>query len=297
MVGDPADQGLILLLQRELLAAGYDPGPLDGVSGTRFAAAITGYQRANNLHADGRATIELLSSLARKNLKAGRVGPPVPMAAPMAATTVAPMTARTAGLAAKQTPETGQGAGRGWTASLDSGTPPQSRPVARIPAPRGREMVRAIQKRLWDRGYYDGPLDGNLGPKTRHAIETYQRVQRYDATGQPSRAIYEELEDYALEVMGMDQFRKGAYDAAVVTYSRIIQRKPEKADAYFNRGLAYKNSGQVARALSDYEAAIALDPVHRRAYFDSANILYEQGLYRDALRAYFKALKLLVSIG
>jgi peptidoglycan hydrolase-like protein with peptidoglycan-binding domain len=279
VAGEPVDQGLVLLLQRELQAAGYDPGPLDGSPGTRFAAAIATYQRANNLHADGRASIELLSRLARENLKAGRMAPLAPVVAPVVA------------------PETGQGAGRSQTVARDSGATPQSRAATRVPAPRGRELVRAIQKRLSDRGYYGGPLDGSLGPKTREAIQTYQRVQRYDATGQPSRAIYEELEDYALEVRGLDQFQKGAYDAAVATYTRIIQRKPKNADAYFNRGLAYKNDGRTEQALSDYEAAIALDPAHRKAYFDRANILYERGLYRDALRAYFKALKLLLSIG
>ena len=93
----------------------------------------------------------------------------------------------------------------------------------------------------------------------------------------------------------MDQFRKGAYDAAVVTYSRIIRRAPKNADAYFNRGLAHKNVGRSDLALSDYEVAIALDPAHRQAYFDRANILYDRGLYRYAFRAYFKALKLLLN--
>jgi tetratricopeptide (TPR) repeat protein len=156
--------------------------------------------------------------------------------------------------------------------------------------------VRAIQKRLADRGYYDGPLDGSLGPKTSLAIETYQRVQRYNATGQPSRAIYEELEDYALQVRGLDQFNKGAYDAAVATYSRIIRREPKNADAYFNRGLAYKNVGRTEQALTDYDAAIELDPDHRKAHFDRANILYDQGDYGEALRTYYKALKLLLNI-
>ncbi len=284
VAGEPVDPGLVLLLQRELQAAGYDPGPLDGIPGTRFAVAITGYQRANNLHADGRASIALLSRLARENLKAGRMAP------------LAPVAGVAAGSAATPAIETGLGAGRSRTAALDPGAPPQSRAATPVPAPRGRELVRAIQKRLSDRGYYGGPLDGSLGPKTREAIEAYQRVRRYDATGQPSRAIYEELEDYALDVQGLEQFQKGAFDAAVATYTRIIQRKPKNADAYFNRGLAYKNVGQTEQALSDYEAAIELDPAHRKAYFDRANILYDQGHYGDAVRAYVKALQLFLSL-
>ncbi len=294
MAEEVADPGLVLLLQRELQAAGYNPGPFDGRPGTKFAAAIATYQRANNLRADGRPSIELLSRLARENLKAGRM---VPVAPAVAVATPASETGQgSTGQGSTGQGSTGQGSGRSETAARESGSALQSRAPERDPAPRGRELVRAIQKRLWDRGYYDGPLDGSLGPKTRHAIETYQRVQRYDATGQPSRAIYEELEDYALQARGLDQFKKGAYDAAVATYSRMIRRKPNNADAYFNRGLAYKNVGRTEQALTDYDAAIELNPDHRKAYFDRANILYDQGHYGSAFRAYFKALKLLMNI-
>lgn len=291
--GEVADQGLVLLLQRELLVAGYDPGPLDGASGTSFAAAITAYQRANNLRVDGRASIELLSRLARENLNAGRMAPPASMTAPSPGLAPAP----SPGTPVLPTSETRKDSRTSQIASLDPRVAPRPRAAVRGPAPRGRDLVRAIQKRLSDRGYYEGTLDGSLGPRTREAIQTYQRVQRYAATGQPSRALYEELEDYALDVRGLNQFQTGAYDAAVATYSRIIKRKPNDADAYFNRGLAFKNAGRTDRALSDYGEAIALDPAHRKAYFDRANIRYGLGFYRDAIRDYFKALRLLLSIG
>jgi len=292
VAGEVADQGLVLLLQRELQMAGYDPGPLDGVSGAGFAAAITAYQRANKLRVDGRASIELLSRLARENLNAGRLGPPVSMTA---SPDLAP--GKLAGPAPASSSGTRQDAGGSQIASLDPQVAPRPRAAVRDPAPKGRELVRAIQKRLSDRGYYEGTLDGSLGPRTREAIETYQRVQRYAATGRPSHSLYEELEDYALDVRGLKQFRTGAYDAAVSTYTRIIRRNPNKADAYFNRGLAYKNTGRTDQALSDYGAAIALDPTHRKAYFDRANIRYRLGLYGDAIRDYFKALRLLLSFG
>ena len=280
MAGDPVDRGLVLLLQRELLAAGYEPGPLDGMPGTKFAAAIAAYQRVNNMHADGRGSIDLLSRLARENLKAGRTAASAPMLV----------------MEAKSVPESKRAAARSQTVSLDPVATPRPLAAIRDPAPKGRELVRAIQKRLSDRGYYEGPLDGSLGPKTRKAIETYQRVQRYDANGRPSSAIYEELEDYALDVRGLDAFQKGEFDAAVATYTRIIRRNPNDADAYFNRGLAYKNVGRTDQALSDYQAAIEIDPGHRRAYFDRANILYGQGLYRDAISDYFKSLRIFLSL-
>jgi peptidoglycan hydrolase-like protein with peptidoglycan-binding domain len=281
--GQPADQGLVLLIQRELQVAGYDPGPQDGASGPKFSAAVTAYQRANRMRVDGHASTELLSRLARDNLDVGRAAPPASKAAPAS------------GLAVMPSAEIRQDAARGRTEGLESGAAVQFPARVRAPAPTGRELVRAIQERLSDRGYYEGPLDGDLGPKTRQAIQVYQRVQRDQSTGQPSRALYEELEDYALVAQGLSLFRKGSYDAAIATYTLIIQRNPKSADAYFNRGLAHNNLGRTDQALSNYESALALDSAHRRAYLNRANILYDQGLYVAAVRDYFKVLKLLLN--
>ena len=40
-------------LQKALLRAGYDPGPLDGRLGKKSRAAVKAFQRKNNLNADG----------------------------------------------------------------------------------------------------------------------------------------------------------------------------------------------------------------------------------------------------
>jgi peptidoglycan hydrolase-like protein with peptidoglycan-binding domain len=261
------DEGLALLVQRELRSAGFDPGPLDGRSNPKFSVAIETYQRAQGLPADGRVSVDLLSHLARGNLRQDRTAPILP--SPGASRDTGVSTSAPGRQTALRTPATG---------------------MRRVP--RGTRLVRSIQERLAERGYYSGPLDGRLGSKTHAAIETYQRVQRYETTGQPSRALYEELEDYRLEILGLRLFRKGEYDKAIATYARIIKRKPKDANAIFNRGLAYKNAGLADRALADYDAAIRLDPSHHKAYLDRGNIRYERGFYVDAIRDYVKALEL-----
>ncbi len=261
------DEGLALLVQRELRSAGFDPGPLDGRSNPKFSVAIETYQRARGLPADGRVSVNLLSHLARGNLRQDRTAPSLP--SPGASQDSGVSTSAPGRQTALRTPATG---------------------TRRVP--RGTSLVRSIQERLAERGYYGGSLDGRLGPKTRAAIETYQRVQRYETTGQPSRALYEELEDYRLEILGLRLFRKGEYDKAIATYARIVKRKPKDANAIFNRGLAYKNAGLADRALADYDAAIRLDPSHHKAYLDRGNIRYQRGFYVDAIRDYVKALEL-----
>jgi murein L,D-transpeptidase YcbB/YkuD len=48
--GDPEQ---IKALQQALTSAGYDPGPVDGTFGQRTEAAVTAFQQANGLSADG----------------------------------------------------------------------------------------------------------------------------------------------------------------------------------------------------------------------------------------------------
>ncbi|MFC2035326.1 tetratricopeptide repeat protein [Chloroflexota bacterium] len=63
----------------------------------------------------------------------------------------------------------------------------------------------------------------------------------------------------------------GEYEEAIEELNETIRLYPEYAEAYYIRGLAYDNSGEVAKAISDYEKCIELssDPV----LIDSAQML------------------------
>jgi len=50
-------------LQRRLLAAGVDPGPVDGRFGPRTAAAVLAFQKAHHLHVTGRADLDTATAL------------------------------------------------------------------------------------------------------------------------------------------------------------------------------------------------------------------------------------------
>jgi uncharacterized protein (TIGR02594 family) len=66
-------------IQRALRAAGFDPGPIDGIAGPRTRAAIRAFQRAAGLVPDGIAGPRTRAALAAA---AERAAPAVPAAVP-----------------------------------------------------------------------------------------------------------------------------------------------------------------------------------------------------------------------
>jgi hypothetical protein len=57
----------------------------------------------------------------------------------------------------------------------------------------GDSQVSNVQSALARAGYYDGAIDGTLGPATRKALRRFQRDRGLDATGTINRAVIEAL--------------------------------------------------------------------------------------------------------
>lgn len=51
---------------------------------------------------------------------------------------------------------------------------------------------------------------------------------------------------------------KGQYDKAIEDYNKAILLKPDLAEAYFNRGVAYQSKGQKNMAIADYKKSCGL---------------------------------------
>ncbi len=106
----------------------------------------------------------------------------------------------------------------------------------------------------------------------------------FEASGQTSRAI----EDFqkALEISPENEValfnltrlqagQQGAVSEDIIkAYSEVIERNPDLAESYYNRGLAYYNRGDYENALDDYNRAIEIDSA-------SAKTWYNRGLVRE----------------
>jgi peptidoglycan hydrolase-like protein with peptidoglycan-binding domain len=55
--------------------------------------------------------------------------------------------------------------------------------------------VSGVQARLQNLGYYEGEVDGELGPETQDAIRAFQDDHALDATGEISADLLDALEN------------------------------------------------------------------------------------------------------
>ncbi|MBI4711118.1 MAG: tetratricopeptide repeat protein [Candidatus Omnitrophica bacterium] len=61
-------------------------------------------------------------------------------------------------------------------------------------------------------------------------------------------------------VQGVAYGQQGNYGAAVKSFSKAIELKPDFAEAYYNRGFAYYIKGKKDKALADFNKALELRP-------------------------------------
>lgn len=87
------------------------------------------------------------------------------------------------------------------------------------------------------------------------------------------------------------QDRSGDAVGAVLTYTEIINQKPD-ADAYMLRGLAYQRVGDNSSAETDLDRAIGMSKKNYKTYLALYDVLMNQGKDDEARRALEAALEL-----
>src|SRR5262245_61514132 len=95
------------------------------------------------------------------------------------------------------------------------------------------------------------------------------------------------------EVMGRGRLsaKRGDYDSAISTFSGAIRLRPSAPDAYFERALAYRQSGRPGMAIADCDQAIRLDPQYGDAYEARAWAYEDKGNLDKALEDLTSAIR------
>ncbi len=85
----------------------------------------------------------------------------------------------------------------------------------------------------------------------------------------------------------------GNYRQAIEDYGRAIEIKPDYAEAYYNRGIAYaKSPSQYKLAIDDFNEAIRLKPDYTKAYNSRGNCYIKLGQPQLSIEDYNKAISL-----
>lgn len=130
----------------------------------------------------------------------------------------------------------------------------------------------------------------------RKSLEVPQDNQRYQqrsvtTTTKPSINAIEQPDSY-LRASASAKAQQGSYTEAIALLSQLLNRNPQNAIDYNNRGLVYFQAGHFPQALADYNKALELNPHLAKAYNNRANYYAACGNLLAALADYDQALNL-----
>jgi peptidoglycan hydrolase-like protein with peptidoglycan-binding domain len=139
-VGKPTNRDETQKIQLQLRRAGFDPGPADGIFGSRTQSALSQFKSACLMAKDFEGMLD---------------------------DSLLPVVTETGGARMAEASIS--------SSRSDSGDGTNQSKV--IQAVRAREEIRILQLRLRDEGFDPGPFDGVMGPKTRSALAQYEASQ------------------------------------------------------------------------------------------------------------------------
>jgi predicted Zn-dependent protease len=85
-------------------------------------------------------------------------------------------------------------------------------------------------------------------------------------------------------------FHRGRYEEAASMFEAYSESDPDNAWGHYMLGLSAWKTGDHTRALEAFDAALRLDPTHRKSLLNSARVLIETGRPQDALDRVERAL-------
>ena len=122
-----------------------------------------------------------------------------------------------------------------------------------------------------------------------HGISTetiYNDLHGFITTQRIHQSAYTEF------FYGFTYQKQGNNEGAIEYYNRAIKLKPDFAEAYNNRGIAYSDKDDFGQAIKDYNEAIKLKPDFVEAYYNRGNAYSNKGDFDQAIQDYNKAIEL-----
>jgi len=94
-----------------------------------------------------------------------------------------------------------------------------------------------------------------------------------------------------LRDLGYEAFEKENWSAAQTYLDQWLQTHPSDQEAYWYRGQAFQNQGNLDRALSDFNSLLTLNPDYAEALFERGRVRYLLKQYEEAREDFENYLK------
>ena len=94
-----------------------------------------------------------------------------------------------------------------------------------------------------------------------------------------------------LRDLGYEAFEKENWSAAQAYLDQWLQTHPSDQEAYWYRGQAFQNQGNLDRALSDFNSLLTLNPDYAEALFERGRVRYLLKQYEEAREDFENYLK------
>ncbi|MDB9485281.1 tetratricopeptide repeat protein [Dolichospermum circinale CS-537/01] len=149
----------------------------------------------------------------------------------------------------------------------------------------------------WRSGSFDFPLDSEtLTQESTRIIQegTYEKYTSltHEETNQKIIEIQELITDTTanetkaelfFELGYLHNVRKD-YQAAISSYDKAVEFKPDDHEAWYNRGISLKNLGRYEEAISSYDKAVEFKPDDHEAWYNKSCIYALQSNIEQAIK-------------
>ena len=125
----------------------------------------------------------------------------------------------------------------------------------------------------------------NLG-NNFHELQAYQQaVDCYQIA-----VNFKPDKDEAWYNRGVALGNLGRFDEAIASYDKALEFKPDKNEAWNNRGIALRNLGRLEEAIASFDKALELKPDDHQAWCNRGVALMNLKRYEEAMNCYNQAL-------
>ncbi|MFW3611816.1 tetratricopeptide repeat protein [Staphylococcus caprae] len=85
--------------------------------------------------------------------------------------------------------------------------------------------------------------------------------------------------------------KNGQLEDALKALFENIEENPDAIENYINAGIVLSDAGEIEKAERFFQKAITIDPSNGAVYYNLANVYYNEGRFKEAIKLYQTALK------